>query len=171
MDDVKQRKTAPDPAERARLEQALVRLEGSAKLLDSQFRIPFTRIRFGLDPLIGLLPGIGDAAGLILSLYLMVEAARLGAGTRQVVKMAGNVLIEFLVGMVPILGDAFDVVWKANNRNAALLRRHIEKRLEPPAKPGRPWLQYGLIAIFGALLLFFLVMVWRALFMATGVSG
>ncbi|WP_148863624.1 DUF4112 domain-containing protein [Marinobacter fonticola] len=157
-----------DPAERARLEQALARLDSSARLLDSQFRIPFTRIRFGLDPLIGLLPGIGDATGLVLSLYLMVEAARLGAGTRQVVKMAGNVLVEFVVGLVPLVGDAFDLYWKANNRNAALLRRHIEKRLEPPGRQRKPWLQYVIIGTFGALLLFFLVMLWRALFAAAG---
>ena len=159
-----------DPAERARLEDALQRLDNSARLLDSQFRIPFTRIRFGLDPLIGLLPGIGDAAGLVLSLYLMVEAVRLGAGTRQVVKMAGNVLVEFVVGLVPLFGDAFDFYWKANNRNAALLRSYIEKRLEPAGKPRKPWVQYALIAAFGALLLFFLVMLWRALFTAAGGS-
>lgn len=159
---------ANDPAERARLEQALKRLDSSARLLDSQFRIPFTRIRFGLDPLIGLLPGIGDAAGLVLSLYLMVEAVRLGAGTQQVVKMAGNVLVEFVVGLVPLFGDAFDLYWKANDRNAALLRSHIEKRLEPQGKRRKPWFQYALIGVFGALLLFFLVMLWRSLFLATG---
>lgn len=168
MADGKHPDPATDPAERARLQQALARLDGSARLLDSQFRIPFTRIRFGLDPLIGLLPGIGDAAGLVLSLYLMVEAARLGAGTRQVVKMAGNVLVEFVVGLVPLFGDAFDLYWKANNRNAAILRRHIEKRLEPTGKRRKPWFQYALIGIFGALLLFLLVMLWRSLFLAAG---
>lgn len=159
--------TPPAPQEREKLESALARLESSARLLDSQFRIPFTRIRFGLDPLMGLLPGIGDAAGLILSLYLMVEAARLGAGTRQVTRMAGNVLLEFVIGIVPIVGDLFDFAWKANDRNAALLRRHIEKRLDPGPRR-RPWIQYTLIAVFGALLLFLLVMIWRALFVASG---
>lgn len=159
--------TPPDPQEREKLESALARLESSARLLDSQFRIPFTRIRFGLDPLMGLLPGIGDAAGLVLSLYLMVEAVRLGAGTRQVTRMAGNVLLEFVIGIVPIVGDLFDFAWKANDRNAALLRRHIEKRLDPGPRR-RPWIQYTLIAVFGALLLFLLVMIWRALFVASG---
>ncbi|MEQ5834775.1 DUF4112 domain-containing protein [Marinobacter sp. NFXS9] len=159
--------TPPAPQEREKLESALARLESSARLLDSQFRIPFTRIRFGLDPLMGLLPGIGDAAGLVLSLYLMVEAARLGAGTRQVTRMAGNVLLEFVIGIVPIVGDLFDFAWKANDRNAALLRRHIEKRLDPGPRR-RPWIQYTLIAVFGALLLFLLVMIWRALFVASG---
>ncbi|TBW54288.1 DUF4112 domain-containing protein [Marinobacter halodurans] len=157
----------PGPQEREKLENALARLESSARLLDSQFRIPFTRIRFGLDPLMGLLPGIGDAAGLVLSLYLMVEAVRLGAGTRQVARMAGNVLLEFVIGIVPIVGDLFDFAWKANDRNAALLRRHIEKRLDPPPRR-RPWIQYTLIAVFGAMLLFLLVMIWRALFVASG---
>ncbi|WP_228160522.1 MULTISPECIES: DUF4112 domain-containing protein [Marinobacter] len=166
MDPDNTHRAMPDAAERERLEKALARLEGSARLLDSQFRIPFTRIRFGLDPLIGLLPGIGDAAGLLLSLYLMVESVRLGAGSRQVFKMAGNVLLEFVVGLIPIVGDIFDVTWKANNRNAALLRKHIEQRLEPD-NPGRPWRLYLLIGVFGALLLFLLAMIWGALFQAS----
>lgn len=153
----------PDPDESARYERALARIDGTARLLDSQFRIPFTRIRFGIDPLIGLLPGIGDAAGLLLSLYLMVEAVKVGAGPKQVIRMAGNVLIEFVVGLIPLVGDAFDVMWKANDRNAAMLREHIGRKLNP-AKRRRPWLLYLLIGVFGALLLVLLVMIWRALF-------
>ncbi|MAA67000.1 MAG: hypothetical protein CL581_19760 [Alteromonadaceae bacterium] len=155
--------STPDPADKARYERALARIDGTARLLDSQFRIPFTRIRFGIDPLIGLLPGIGDAAGLLLSLYLMVEAVKVGAGPRQVIRMAGNVLIEFVVGLIPLVGDAFDVMWKANNRNAAMLHEHIERKLNPQ-KQRRPWLLYSLIGVFGALLLTLLVMIWRALF-------
>jgi hypothetical protein len=153
------------PEEKLRHERALKRLDRLAGTLDSKFRIPFTRVRFGLDPLIGLIPGIGDAAGLMMSLYVIGETVKLGAGPRQVTKMAGNVLVEFVVGLVPIAGDAFDLMWQANNRNAALLRKHIEARLQPQ-KPQKTWLSYALIGIFGALLLTLLVVLWQAIFSA-----
>ncbi|MCG8517920.1 MAG: DUF4112 domain-containing protein [Pseudomonadales bacterium] len=131
--------------ERQRHQQALARLDRYARRLDSQFRIPFTRIRFGLDPLIGLLPGIGDLVGLGLSLYLVVEAIRLGAGPALVMRMLTNLGLEFLVGLVPVLGDAFDLLYRANDRNAAMLRRHIERQLEPP-RQGRSWLSWLMVA-------------------------
>lgn len=142
--------------ERERYEQALSRLDRYARALDSQFRIPFTSIRFGLDPIIGLIPGIGDLVGLALSLYLVVEAIRIGAGPRIVARMLGNLLTEFVVGLVPVLGDAFDVLWKANDRNAALLRGYIASKLGPQ-RHRRPWLSYVMIGFFVllvALLLF-----------------
>lgn len=133
---------------------ALARLDRYATLMDARFRVPGTRIRFGLDPIIGLIPGIGDALGLALSLYVVVEAVRLGVSKRVLFSMLRNVGLEALVGVVPILGDVFDIGFKANLRNAALLRRYIEDRLRPtPARAARRWLQWVLLGAFAALIL------------------
>ncbi|WP_404364093.1 DUF4112 domain-containing protein [Marinobacter sp.] len=140
------------PEQKLKHERALARLDRYARTLDSRFRIPFTRIRFGLDPLVGLVPGIGDAIGLGLSFYLISEAVALRAGSGIVGKMLGNVAVDFLVGLVPLLGDAFDLVWRANDRNANLLRQHINQRLQPPEPPRKSWLVRGLWLVLGALL-------------------
>lgn len=133
---------------------ALARLDRYATLMDARFRVPGTRIRFGLDPIIGLIPGIGDALGLALSLYVVVEAVRLGVSKRVLFSMLRNVGLEALVGVVPVLGDVFDIGFKANLRNAALLRRYIEDRLRPtPARASRRWLQWVLLGAFAALIL------------------
>ena len=131
---------------------ALARLDRYATLMDARFRVPGTRIRFGLDPIIGLIPGIGDALGLAVSLYVVVEAVRLGVSKRVLFSMLRNVGLEALVGVVPVLGDVFDIGFKANLRNAALLRRYIEDRLRPtPARAARRWLQWVLLGAFAAL--------------------
>ncbi|WP_166268045.1 DUF4112 domain-containing protein [Marinobacter caseinilyticus] len=149
--------------EREQYIRSLARLDRYARLLDSQFRIPFTRVKFGLDPLIGLLPGVGDVAGLVMSLYLIGEGLKIGAGGKTIAKMAGNVMLEFVVGLVPVFGDAFDLLWQANNRNVALLRAHVESKLKPPS-PRRPWLSYALITLFGLLLLGLVVLIAVSLF-------
>ena len=105
-----------------------------AWLLDEAFRIPGTNQKVGIDPLIGLVPGVGDAIGALLSTYIIVEAARRGAPVWTVVRMLGNVAVETLVGTIPILGDLFDVVWKANMRNLVLLYGTLE-RDRPPRDP------------------------------------
>lgn len=142
----------PDALQRH--QEALARLDRYATLMDARFRVPGTRIRFGLDPIIGLLPGIGDALGLALSLYVVVEAIRLGVSRRVLFRMLRNVALEALVGVVPVLGDVFDIGFKANLRNATLLRNHIEDRLRPtPVRATRRWLQWVLLAAFAALIL------------------
>src|SRR5262245_5955968 len=100
----------------------LQRLDWLSRLLDTVFLIPGTRFRVGLDGILGLIPGIGDPLGAILSSYIIFEAARLGATKHMLLRMVGNVAVESLVGIVPILGDVFDIAWKANVRNVALLR-------------------------------------------------
>lgn len=97
------------------------RLNRLAWLLDSSIRIPGTDFRIGLDALLGLLPGGGDAAGVILSGYIVLEAARMGAPRRTLWLMIANVAVEALAGAIPVLGDLFDAAWKANQRNVALL--------------------------------------------------
>ena len=102
----------------------LSRLDKLSQLLDNAFAIPGTRFRIGLDGIIGLIPGIGDAAGAVLSIYVIAQAARLGLPVSALLRMVGNVALETVVGAVPIVGDIFDIVWKANTKNMALLRRH-----------------------------------------------
>jgi hypothetical protein len=106
---------------------SLIRARAVARVLDSGARIPGTTIRFGLDPILGLVPGLGDVAGAVLSGYIVLVAVRLGASRSVVLRMLANILIDTVVGSVPLLGDAFDVVWKSNNRNVALLERFLER--------------------------------------------
>ncbi len=97
-----------------------------ARLLDSAVGIPGTKLRFGLDALIGLVPGLGDMAGAALSGYIVLASARLGAPTPVLVRMILNVAIDAVIGSVPLLGDLFDVGWRANTRNTTLLDHHLE---------------------------------------------
>ena len=97
------------------------RLRDLARLLDEAIRIPGTNIRVGLDALLGLLPGGGDVAGGLLSGFIILQAARAGAPASVLARMLGNVLIDVGIGAVPILGDLFDVAWRANTMNVRLL--------------------------------------------------
>ena len=86
--------------------------------------MPGTSLRFGLDPVLGLVPGLGDAAGAVLAAWIFLEAIRLGAPRATLARIASNIAIDALVGAVPVLGDVFDIVWKANLKNVALLEGH-----------------------------------------------
>ena len=110
--------------------QVRERLNRLAWLLDSSIPIPGTRLTIGLDALIGLFPVIGDAAGVVLSSYIVREAAALGAPRSILARMAFNVALEGLVGMIPFAGDVFDAAWKANQRNVRLLNAWLDA---PPA--------------------------------------
>jgi hypothetical protein len=109
-------------------EQRLVRLETMAKLLDIAFILPGTKIRYGIDGIIGLIPVVGDIIATALSLWLVREARALGAPWHITARMLGNVAIQGVVGTVPVAGDAFDVLFRANMRNARLLRRWLERQ-------------------------------------------
>jgi hypothetical protein len=87
--------------------------------------VPGTNLRFGVEALLRLVPGIGDVAASALSVYLLYEASRLGVPRLLFVRMVANVVLEGAVGAVPLAGDAFDVFFRANRRNVALLRRHF----------------------------------------------
>ena len=106
---------------------ALERLDWLANLMDSAVVIPGTRITVGLDALIGLAPGIGDTVTTLISLWMVKEAHALGAPRHLIARMIGNVALDGLVGAVPLLGDAFDVMFRANKRNMKMLREHFEK--------------------------------------------
>lgn len=105
----------------------LKRLERFSQLTDSAVRIPFTRVNVGVEAAIGLVPVVGDFAGLVLSSYVLVEAHRIGASRRVKAHMVKNLLLDALVGSVPLVGDAFDVLYKANIRNTRLLKEDLER--------------------------------------------
>ena len=109
-------------------EQRLARLEAVAKLLDVAFILPGTKIRYGIDGLIGLIPVVGDIIAAALSLWLVREARALGAPWHVTARMLGNVAVQGVVGAVPVAGDAFDVLFRANMRNARLLRRWLDRQ-------------------------------------------
>ena len=144
--------TIPDPLARART---------LTRLLDSAARVPGTGFRFGLDPLLGIIPGLGDVTGAALSSYLVVLASRHGAPTATIVRMIANVAIDTVVGALPVLGDLFDAGWKANTRNLALLERHVgEPTREAPASRAAVWLTLGglaLLALIAVLIAAFLL--------------
>lgn len=115
-------------AEPVKHEDELNRLEQIARLLDARFVIPFTGIRFGLDGLLGLVPVVGDTAALVPSLYVIHRAHRLGVRRSVLARMLTNTLADYAVGTVPIVGDIFDVTFKANRKNVALLREELTGR-------------------------------------------
>jgi hypothetical protein len=109
-------------------EQRLARLDALARLLDVAFMLPGTKIRYGIDGIIRLIPVIGDLFATAFSLWLVREARALGAPWHVTARMLGNVAIDGVVGMVPVAGDAFDVLFRANIRNMRLLRRWMDKQ-------------------------------------------
>lgn len=111
-------------------EMRLRRLRGLAWILDRSVGVG-PNARFGLDPIIGLIPVVGDWAGAVLSLYVVYEALRLGISWPVLGRMLLNVGVEALVGAVPVLGDVFDFVWQANTRNLRLVEQHYQARLRP----------------------------------------
>ena len=131
---------------------ALARLEKFSRFTDSSIGIPFTKFRFGAEALIGLIPGFGDLAGLLLASYVLVEAQRAGASSKVKLRMVRNMLIDFLGGLLPVVGDAFDAIYKANTRNTELLKRYLEEQLEiePPPK-SFPWWTLIWLSIFFAI--------------------
>jgi hypothetical protein len=100
-------------------------LELLARWMDSEFEIPGTRIRFGLDPLLGLLPGLGDLLTTLVSLYILGAARRYGVPRVTLLRMAANIAIDAALGALPVFGDIIDVFWKSNVKNVALLQRHV----------------------------------------------
>ena len=110
---------------RADYARELQNLRRFAHLLDETFRIPIIGYRIGLEPILGLIPVVGDISGFIVSGYLIVRAARLGVPRSLVARMVGNAAIDAVVGSIPVVGDIFDFFWKVNKRNVRLLERHL----------------------------------------------
>jgi hypothetical protein len=136
---------APEAARRLR------RLRAMAWLLDRSIPIGGGR-RIGLDPLLGLIPGLGDWLGAALSSWLVYEAMRRGVPARVLARMGLNIAIEAAVGVVPLLGDIFDAAWQANQRNLRLVERHHDPRRKPRSLRGMIVIFAGAVALFLAVL-------------------
>ncbi len=98
-----------------------------ANLMDSRFSLPGTRFRFGLDPILGLIPGVGDAVSLAISGVLISYMYRHGASRKAMIKMIGNALLDTLIGSIPVLGNIFDFAYKANERNIRIMKEHYQE--------------------------------------------
>ncbi len=138
-------------------ESKLQRVRQIGHLLDNAIVIPGTKYRIGLDPLLGLLPGGGDLAGVALSAYIVFEAARFGVPKSTVGRMVVNLVADTLLGTLPVLGDFFDFTWKANSRNLALLESHVtagtlQRRADRRFMLGLG-IVLGLIVLFAGLLI------------------
>ncbi len=138
-----------EPADPAVVRERLTRM---ATVLDSAIAIPGTRLRLGLDPVIGLIPGIGDAIGLLLGLWMLWQARSVKAPADVQLKMLGNLGIEAVLGAVPLLGDAFDLVWQANQRNRHLLLRWLDEHTRPAEPPTPRLALWHKLLILGLLL-------------------
>ncbi len=135
--------------------------------MDSVFRVPGLGIRFGLDSIIGLVPGLGDTVTSFVSLYILNVASRLGVPRVTLIRMAANIAIDFAVGSVPLLGDVFDVYWKANQKNVELVRRHT---LAPPTEKRRAcagdWFFFAcltgslILLVIGSIVTAYFVLTW-----------
>jgi hypothetical protein len=117
-----------DIAARSVVERDLARIDSVARLMDAQFRLPVIGTRIGLDGLVGLVPGVGDAVVFLPSVWMIQRGWHHGARRRTLARMMGNSGIDLLIGAIPLVGDLFDIGYKANLRNAALLRRDLTER-------------------------------------------
>jgi hypothetical protein len=126
------------------------RLERLAWLLDSSIPVPGTRFTIGLDAVIGLLPFVGDALGVLLSSYILSEAARLRAPRIVLIRMALNLGIEGIIGIIPFAGDVFDAAWKANHRNVRLLSTWLDRPTH--AERSSRWFAISLVLVVAVLL-------------------
>ncbi|MEF2073866.1 DUF4112 domain-containing protein [Consotaella aegiceratis] len=132
--------TAPAYLTHADRLRRLKRLATLSRAMDTAVRIPIVGIRFGLDSVVGLVPGVGDIAGGLVGLYMVNEARQMGVPAHKLAKMLANVGIDAAVGSVPVLGDVFDVFFKAHWRNLDILLDHFDELRPDLAKdvtPGR----------------------------------
>jgi hypothetical protein len=131
-----------------------------AVLLDSAFRIPGTNIRFGLDPLVGFFPGLGDLASPIFTVALLLEGGRRRLPPVVLVRMVLNAAIDMVLGLLPLLGDLADVAWKANLRNLALLERHAAAPGSKPTPGDYLFVYLCIVAVIAIALVPVLLVAW-----------
>jgi hypothetical protein len=117
-------------------EERLAQVRWLARLMDDNFRVPGTPLRFGWDSVLGLFPGLGDVLTGAISLLIVHHAWQTGASKLTLARMLGNVGVDFVVGAIPFLGDLFDFVWKANRKNARLLEQHLHKQAARAPRAG-----------------------------------
>ena len=143
--------------------KATDKLSRLAWLMDSSFGIPGTNLRISWDGIIGFIPGIGDAIGALISSHILTQAAQMGAPKSVLLKMGFNIATDALLGIIPVVGDVSDFVWKANQRNVELLKDYLEQP-ERTVTHSRLFIGTLGVLIFGVLLFFgmiaFLLMRW-----------
>lgn len=122
-------------------ERSLARLRSLAHLMDDQFEVPLIRVRIGLDPILGLIPGGGDWVSWAVSVYILWEAMKLGVPVKTLLRMGWNLTLDLVAGYIPILGDLADVVIKANRKNVDLVFVHFQAHTDPLA-PGHVIIGY-----------------------------
>jgi len=143
-----------DPDEK--LPQDLVALRKFAFLMDEAFRIPGTKMRVGLDAALGLIPGVGDVIGAVLSTWIVAGALRHRVPARIIVRMVFNIALDLLFGALPVAGDVFDFLYEENMQNMRLLEKHRDRR-RPPRRSGEIALVLGAIIAFVVLLALLIV--------------
>lgn len=131
-----------------------------AWLLDNSIRIPILNYRIGLDAIIGLIPGLGDGAGLLISSFIVLQAIRLGAPRTTLLRMVLNIVLEGLIGLIPVLGDLFDATFKSNARNVRLLQLALGD--QPMGRPVGKAAGRGAIAVVIGLLVGIIVLIGGA---------
>ncbi len=114
-----------DSEEREILEEKLVRLRQLSKNLDESFTIPGTNIKFGMDAILGLVPGGGDLVSGIFSLYMLRAAMKMKLPKRAILSILANIILDTTIGIIPVAGDIFDVFWKSNKRNMNIIEKYI----------------------------------------------
>lgn len=140
-------------------------VDGFSRLLDTKFRIPGTDMRFGADFILGLIPGAGDMVSLGMSGVLVATMAKNGASPRLAARMLFNVALDALVGSIPILGNIFDLVYKANYRNAVLMREYYEEGKHE----GSVW--PVVIGVLVGILVIFILLIWALIAMVGWIFG
>ncbi|MEA5595090.1 DUF4112 domain-containing protein [Rivularia sp. UHCC 0363] len=123
----------------------LKRLRTLSRILDKAITIPGTGIGVGLDPILGLIPAGGDFLGVLLSAYIILESARLGASKATLGRMTVNIILDALIGVVPVIGDFFDFAWKANVHNINLLEEHL--KFPSQKKRADTWFVFVLLGV------------------------
>ena len=131
-----------------------------ARLLDTFIRIPGTNFRIGLDPLIGLIPGAGDAISAALGSMILADAARRKLPARLLVRMGGNLLLNAVAGTVPVLGDIFSAWFRSNSRNYAILNAYTAGEKNPAAGPHTRWILTGCVLLAVLLAAFCILAAW-----------
>ena len=131
-----------------------------SSLMDNQFKIPFTEIRFGVDFLIGLIPTVGDFLSLGISSILLVAIIRNGVSVGMLLKMIGNITLDATVGSIPILGDIFDLKFKANRRNVALLKKYYNENPNPPSSKRSVLI---VLVVFIAVMIGLIWLLWKGI--------
>lgn len=142
-------------------------LDQLAKWMDSVFEIPGTKVKFGLDALLGLFPGVGDTLTSLVSIYILQSASQMGVSKLTMMRMAANIGVDYVVGVVPVLGDVFDVYWKSNEKNIALLRAHTSANPTTRRQLQRgDWIFLAILAtglitlLIGSMVVAFLIAQW-----------